>query len=582
MSDRIKKIKVKKADGSMTDYIPIGADAENIDTTDGESVQLKLNKKPYYYNTVADMKADTKLKAGDMAITLGYYTANDGGGALYRIRNVTGNDVSNILVIPISETLVAEIVIEQNLYSKQLGLKGDNVTDETLLLNKFYEIQTNAVKILNEGIYLTSDTIFIKGLWRQDSINAQNNGFIQYKFENATIKYNGVENGCSIVFYNMFKQNIDGLSIDRLSTDNYIDFIGCWHCTISNFDIKTLGIHKDLSILNNKSYQTESIMHLKFKSGYVNGQLIIDPGNSYTNSIYFDMVNFNGAGKNYIVKLLGTTSKQQLIFNECDLSYSSQSVFYIPEKQEGLIQNSLSRCSITCISCYFDSNIPIFYNNNQNNVIYNNYNCFLSSTSIQQTENILLEDYMKNTIFSNVSMTSNSLPTMLVNCCNNGNLKNGTQINSIYQIMGTSTTGITKEVVNDNSNQFGYAQRLTFENYEGTRNQYLQSVALPITSPYVIALRLKKISGSCNIQIGYNGQYNKYLNDVIPEGKEIILINNKPQQITEKNTVLEPLIQFENPNNLVLEVYECMIIPGRMVVCGLPLHGNCIIPPINN
>ena len=47
MSDRIKKIKVKKQDGTFSDYIPIGADAENIDTTDGESVQLKLNKKPY-------------------------------------------------------------------------------------------------------------------------------------------------------------------------------------------------------------------------------------------------------------------------------------------------------------------------------------------------------------------------------------------------------------------------------------------------------------------------------------------------------------------------------------------------------
>ena len=38
MSDRIKKIKVKKADGSMTDYIPIGADAENIDFENGYSL----------------------------------------------------------------------------------------------------------------------------------------------------------------------------------------------------------------------------------------------------------------------------------------------------------------------------------------------------------------------------------------------------------------------------------------------------------------------------------------------------------------------------------------------------------------
>ena len=38
MSDRIKKIKVKKVDGSMTDYIPIGADAENIDFENGYSL----------------------------------------------------------------------------------------------------------------------------------------------------------------------------------------------------------------------------------------------------------------------------------------------------------------------------------------------------------------------------------------------------------------------------------------------------------------------------------------------------------------------------------------------------------------
>ena len=31
------------------------------------------------------MKADNKLKVGDMVITLGYYEANDGGGAEYRI-----------------------------------------------------------------------------------------------------------------------------------------------------------------------------------------------------------------------------------------------------------------------------------------------------------------------------------------------------------------------------------------------------------------------------------------------------------------------------------------------------------------
>lgn len=33
--DRIKKLKVKKQDGTFSDYIPIGADAENIDMPNG-------------------------------------------------------------------------------------------------------------------------------------------------------------------------------------------------------------------------------------------------------------------------------------------------------------------------------------------------------------------------------------------------------------------------------------------------------------------------------------------------------------------------------------------------------------------
>ena len=100
MSDRIKKIKVKKADGSMTDYIPIGVDAENVDFDNGYkldnivgsinpdesgSIAAQLSKSIKYYDCVADMKADTTLNGGGAARTLGYYEPGDGGGAIYRI-----------------------------------------------------------------------------------------------------------------------------------------------------------------------------------------------------------------------------------------------------------------------------------------------------------------------------------------------------------------------------------------------------------------------------------------------------------------------------------------------------------------
>lgn len=40
--DRIKKLKIKKQDGTFTDYIPIGADAQNIDMNNGFSVQANI------------------------------------------------------------------------------------------------------------------------------------------------------------------------------------------------------------------------------------------------------------------------------------------------------------------------------------------------------------------------------------------------------------------------------------------------------------------------------------------------------------------------------------------------------------
>lgn len=86
MADLIKKIKIKKQDGTFTDYIPIGAEAQNISTEDGISVENKLKKKPYYFNIVADMKSANYLTTGDTVITLGYFDINDKMGGTYYIK----------------------------------------------------------------------------------------------------------------------------------------------------------------------------------------------------------------------------------------------------------------------------------------------------------------------------------------------------------------------------------------------------------------------------------------------------------------------------------------------------------------
>lgn len=128
MADLIKKIKIKKQDGTFTDYIPIGAEASNVSTEDGLSVENKLKKKPYYFDTVVDMKTAKYLKNGDMVIISGYYYINDGGAGKYKIREKQENDIEdNGFIHSISNTLVAELLIENNTVNiRSLGARSQD------------------------------------------------------------------------------------------------------------------------------------------------------------------------------------------------------------------------------------------------------------------------------------------------------------------------------------------------------------------------------------------------------------------------------------------------------------------------
>ena len=205
--DRIKKLKIKKQDGTFSDYIPIGADAENIDTTDGESVQLKLNKKPYYYDNVADMKADNKLKIGDMAITLGYYEANDGGGAEYKI--VTNSEK---YYEDLENSLKAELIVKKN---NNIKIFNDDIqmaiaNSEVLYLNnKTYKITLNN-QIKKDKITLIGD--------KNTTIETTSNGLgYIFNFTNANIKN-----------INFIETNINDKTKNTLFTGSNITFENCY------------------------------------------------------------------------------------------------------------------------------------------------------------------------------------------------------------------------------------------------------------------------------------------------------------------------------------------------------------------
>jgi hypothetical protein len=124
---------------------------DNIDT-----LKISNNKKTYFCKTIAEMIADNKLKNGDLIITEGYYSVNDGGAAEYLIRNIKSDDVNDGGSIHfLNNGLVAELIVKNNTINiKQLGArsqdKNNNKYDIVPYLQKYINIldkKVNRIKL---------------------------------------------------------------------------------------------------------------------------------------------------------------------------------------------------------------------------------------------------------------------------------------------------------------------------------------------------------------------------------------------------------------------------------------------------
>lgn len=141
------------------------------------------------YNNVAEMKQSTRLKAGMAAKTLGYYSANDGGGAYYVIREKVDGDVDDGGSIhELASGLVAELIIENGTVNvKQFGAKGDGATDDTVAIQSAidYSFKHNFPKIIvSNGTFLLTDSLKIGGTFTKPCIVGINPKTTILKYDN--------------------------------------------------------------------------------------------------------------------------------------------------------------------------------------------------------------------------------------------------------------------------------------------------------------------------------------------------------------------------------------------------------------
>lgn len=106
------------------------------------------------FDNVADMKLSPNLANGSYARTLGYYSANDGGKALYKITSTQSlTDYQEEL----NSNLYATLIYSDRVNIRQLGAKGDGETDDTNSI--LTAIALNKSLYFPKGTYLLSETI---------------------------------------------------------------------------------------------------------------------------------------------------------------------------------------------------------------------------------------------------------------------------------------------------------------------------------------------------------------------------------------------------------------------------------------
>lgn len=166
------------------------------DGTLQEIIADYLNAKAIFaYDNIASLKEATNLINGSYVKTLGYYTFNDGGGALYRVRNIEENDIVDeaLLISLYDDNLVAEIVVLNNTIDiKQLGCKAESLFDNK---NKLKIAIDNFDKvIISNGDFYIGSPVTLKNNIIISGINAKIYTDTPYIFNGNTIDNILIEN----------------------------------------------------------------------------------------------------------------------------------------------------------------------------------------------------------------------------------------------------------------------------------------------------------------------------------------------------------------------------------------------------
>ena len=251
------------------------------------------------FNNINEMKSATNLIDGSIAKTLGYNSINDGGNALYKIREVTNQDVvDNGSIIPLNnESLIAELIYE-DINPMTFGCYGDGIHDDTNALKSavdFAKEKNLKLYSLKDKIYKVSETIDFSTLFVDfndaeittdeniEIIKLDSNSDDKYTvLQNITINCNNVAN-IGLYIYSIRRSKINNINIINvknigIDTSNYGFENMLTNINIQNDDLNTNTIGININTTDN--HYTNICM------SNISTAFVLSKGSNYFNNVH--------------------------------------------------------------------------------------------------------------------------------------------------------------------------------------------------------------------------------------------------------------------------------------------------------
>lgn len=228
----------------------------------------------FNYDDVNSMKLATNLINGGYVQTRGYYEANDGGASIYKIRNVTNDDIidEKFIIALYDNTLVGELLHNNIININQLGC--DDETDISPLINSAIDKNINIFNFEKQS-YVCETSIII------------NNKKCAFNFNNADITCSATKM-FDITNDNLHKIYINDLIVTGLDDNKFIEIdpVVSWGCSI---ELNNCEINKFLLLIDAKSLFNSVINNCQFRSDFGYFSIIpatSDVGNMSNNNVF--------------------------------------------------------------------------------------------------------------------------------------------------------------------------------------------------------------------------------------------------------------------------------------------------------